>query len=41
LGAQTAYLVFEKGKKIRLPFKITWNETLAKQIAEIIESEEH
>jgi len=41
LGAQTAYLVFEGGKKIRLPFKIIWNETLAKLIAEILENKEH
>lgn len=38
LGVQTAYLVFEAGKKIKLPFKISWNETLAKQIAEILEN---
>ena len=38
LGEQTAILVFEGGKKIRLPFKISWNETLAKQITEILEN---
>ena len=38
LGDQKAYLVFEGGKKIKLPFKIVWNETLAKQIAEIVEN---
>ncbi len=40
LGDQTGYLVFEGGKKIKLPFRIVWNETLAKQIAEIIENNE-
>lgn len=38
LGDQNAYLIFEGGKKIKLPFKIVWNETLAKQIAEIVEN---
>ena len=41
LGSQTGYLVFEGGKKIKLPFKIVWNETLAKQIAEILENDVH
>ncbi|MCX6704529.1 MAG: OB-fold nucleic acid binding domain-containing protein, partial [Candidatus Woesebacteria bacterium] len=41
LGGQSGYLVFEGGKKIKLPFKIIWNETLAKQIAEILENKEH
>lgn len=41
LGPQTGFLVFEGGKKIKLPFKIIWNETLAKQIAEILENKEH
>jgi DNA polymerase-3 subunit alpha len=41
LGGQTGYLVFEGGKKIKLPFKIIWNETLAKQISEILENKEH
>ncbi len=41
LGAQAGYLVFEGGKKIKLPFKIIWNETLAKQITEILENKEH
>jgi len=36
LGDQTAYLVFEHSKRVRLPFKIAWNETLAKAIAETI-----
>jgi DNA polymerase-3 subunit alpha len=38
LGEQTVYLVFPAGKNIRLPFKISWNETLAKQISEILEN---
>ncbi len=41
LGDQTAYLVFEGGKRIKLPFKIVWNETLAKQISEILENNKH
>ncbi len=41
LGNQTGYLIFEGGKKIKLPFKITWNETLAKQITEILENRGH
>jgi DNA polymerase-3 subunit alpha len=36
LGDQTGFLVFEGGKKVRLPFKIAWNETLAKAIAETL-----
>lgn len=43
LGDQTAYLVFGGdgggGKRVRLPFKITWNETLAKEITHILESQ--
>jgi DNA polymerase III subunit alpha len=38
LGEQTVYLVFPAGKKIKLPFKISLNETLAKQIGEILEN---
>ena len=38
IGEQTAILVFEGGKKIKLSFKISWNETLAKQITEILEN---
>ena len=36
LGDQTGYLIFEHGKRVRLPFKISWNETLAKAIAETL-----
>lgn len=44
LGNHTAYLVFngssgENSKKVRLPFTIAWNETLAKEITHILESE--
>ncbi|MGA2910721.1 MAG: DNA polymerase III subunit alpha [Candidatus Microgenomates bacterium] len=38
LGEETAFLMFEGGKKVRLPFKIAWNETLAKEISDILES---
>jgi DNA polymerase-3 subunit alpha len=41
LGTQAGYLVFEGGKKIKLPFNIVWNETLAKQISEILENSSH
>jgi DNA polymerase-3 subunit alpha len=42
LGDQTAYLMFESvapggTKKIKLPFKISWNETLAKEISAILD----
>lgn len=37
LGDHTGYLVFEGGKKIKLPFNIAWNETLARQISDILE----
>lgn len=44
LGDQTAILLFESGttggsgKKVKLPFGISWNETLAKGIAAILEN---
>jgi DNA polymerase-3 subunit alpha len=38
LGEESAFLVFEAGRKVRLPFKIAWNETLAKEISDILES---
>jgi DNA polymerase-3 subunit alpha len=38
-GDKTAYLVFEDNKKIKLPFKISWGETLAKGIANLLEIE--
>ncbi|HKB88676.1 MAG TPA: DNA polymerase III subunit alpha [Patescibacteria group bacterium] len=37
LGDQTGYLQFEGGKRVKLSFKIAWNETLAKAIADILE----
>ncbi len=37
LGDQTGYLMFEGGKKIKLSFQISWNETLAKEIVSILE----
>ncbi len=36
-GEYTAFLLFDGGKRIKLPFKIAWNETLAKGIANILE----
>ena len=41
LGDQTAYLVFEGGRRVKIPFTIVWNETLAKQISEILENNGH
>ncbi|KKR26732.1 MAG: polymerase III, alpha subunit protein [Microgenomates group bacterium GW2011_GWC1_39_7b] len=44
LGDQTAYLIFDdngiskRGKKVKLPFQIFWNETLAKGITDILET---
>ena len=39
LGEHTAFLVFDgpEKRKIKLPFKISWNETLAKGISGILE----
>ncbi len=37
LGDQTAFLIFEGKKKVKLPFKIAWHETLAKEIGSILE----
>jgi DNA polymerase-3 subunit alpha len=37
-GDQTVYLIFEgKETRIKLPFKISWNELLAHQITEVLE----
>ena len=36
LGNQDAYLVFDTGKKVKLPFKILWNETLAHKINDLL-----
>jgi len=44
LGDQYAYLLFDASggekrvKKVKLPFQISWNETLAKGIADILET---
>lgn len=43
LGDQTGYLVFDNPeggsrKKVKLPFKIAWNENLAKEISAILEN---
>ncbi|MBI3397247.1 DNA polymerase III subunit alpha [Candidatus Woesebacteria bacterium] len=36
-GNQAVTLVFDDSKKIKLPFTISWSETIAKQISEILE----
>jgi DNA polymerase-3 subunit alpha len=37
-GDEVGYLVFEGGKKVKLPFNLNWNETLAKAITDILEN---
>jgi DNA polymerase-3 subunit alpha len=37
LGNQEAFLIFGEGKKVKLPFKILWNEKIAQQINNILE----
>lgn len=37
LGDQTAFLQFERGRRVKLPFRIAWNETLAKAIADTLD----
>lgn len=37
-GDQSASLVFEGGRTVKLTFKIDWNETTAKSISEILEN---
>lgn len=39
LGTHDAFLDFGNGKKVRLPFKINWDESLAQKISEILEGE--
>lgn len=39
LGTHDAFLDFGNGKKVRLPFKINWGESLAQKISEILEGE--
>jgi len=36
-GDQTGYLMFEGGRRVKLSFKIAWNETLAKAIADTLD----
>lgn len=36
-GDQDAVLIFENGKRVKLSFKINWNETLAKSITRVFE----
>ena len=36
-GEQTGFLQFEGGKRVKLSFKIAWNESLAKAIAECLD----
>ncbi len=38
LGDLNAYLNFEGGKKVKLPFKIYWDESLAQKINKILEN---
>ena len=37
LGNREAYIVFEGGKKVKLQFKIYWDEILANKIKDILE----
>jgi DNA polymerase-3 subunit alpha len=37
LGDQTGYLMFDGGRRVKLSFKIAWNETLAKAIADTLD----
>ena len=37
LGDKTGYLVFSDGKKIKLPFKIIWTESLARLISDVVQ----
>lgn len=38
LGNQDAYLVFGNDRKVKLPFRINWNESLAQKISDILEN---
>ncbi len=38
LGGLDAFLVFEGGKRVKLPFKINWDENLAQKISDILEN---
>jgi DNA polymerase-3 subunit alpha len=37
LGDKEAYLIFEGGKEVKLPFKIAWDESISLKISEILE----
>jgi len=39
LGNQTAYILFPGKKKLKLPFQISWNETLANSISQVLEND--
>ncbi|KKS17671.1 MAG: DNA-directed DNA polymerase III alpha subunit [Candidatus Woesebacteria bacterium GW2011_GWA1_41_7] len=39
LGNLDAFLVFDGGRKVKLPFKINWNENLAQKISDVLETE--
>lgn len=39
LGDSAAFLVFDGGKKVKLSFKINWNEALAQKISDILETD--
>jgi DNA polymerase-3 subunit alpha len=38
LGDQDAYLVFEEDRKVKLPFKIYWSDSLEREISSILEN---
>jgi len=38
MGDKSAFLIFANGRKINLSFQINWNESLAKQITELLEN---
>ena len=38
LGNLDAFLVFDGGRKVKLPFKINWNENLAQKISDVLEA---
>ncbi|EKE12851.1 MAG: hypothetical protein ACD_13C00134G0012 [uncultured bacterium] len=38
IGDKDAYLVFDGGRNVKLPFKINWNESLAQKISDILEN---
>lgn len=38
LGDKEAYLIFEGGKEVKLPFKIAWDEAISLKISDILEN---